>query len=408
MNLEKLLKEYKKYKKLGLNIDMTRGKPSFEQLNLSSSLFDVLNSESDFFDSNKNDVRNYGTLEGIPECRTLMSELLGVGPENVLIYGNSSLNAMYDQISRSYLFGVCGEIPWCKLPKVKWLCPIPGYDRHFLITEQFGIEMVNIPINEDGPDMDLIEKYIKDEAVKGIWCVPKYSNPSGITYSDCVVRRFAKLKPAAKDFRVYWDNAYAIHDFNEEKKLLNIFEETKKYGNENIIYIFSSTSKITFPGGGIAAIGVSDENLLDIKKHLKYQTICFDKINQLRHARYFKDYQSLKSKVREHCNLLKPKFDVVLSALSTCRIDSVSWSRPNGGYFVCLKTNGIAKEVIKRCKQCGVKLTEAGATHPYHIDESNSYIRLAPSYLSISDLEIAMKILVNAIEIESLLNAKIE
>ena len=386
------MKTLLEYKKAKLNIDLSRGRPSKEQLDLSLPMMDVLNSGSDYSSSGL-DTRNYGCLEGIKECRDLFAPILGVPSNNIIVMGNSSINIMYDQISRSFIFGVCGSTPWSKLEKVKWLCPVPGYDRHFSILEHFDIEMIPIHMNEDGPDIEEIEKYITDESVKGLWCVPKYSNPSGITYSDEVVRRLARLTPKAKDFRIYWDYAYAVHDFNEEEKLLNIYEEAKKNKNEDIVYIFISTSKITFPGSGISMIGGSENNINNIKSHLTIQTIGYDKINQLRHVRFFKDVDGLKKHMKKHGQILKRKFDIVESILSGNLTGLASWSHPKGGYFVLLEVNGIASQVVERCKECGVVLTAAGATHPYHKDPSNSYIRIAPSSLSDEDLKTAIEVL---------------
>ena len=398
--MDQLLSKYKELQSEHLNIDMTRGKPCRAQLDLSLDMFNALNSESNFLDENGNDVRNYGTLEGIPECRRLMGEVLGLDKDNVLILGNSILTAIYDQISRSYTFGVLGSFPWSKLYKVKWICPVPGYDRHFAILEHFGIEMISVPMKDDGPDMDMVERLIKDEAVKGIFCVPKYSNPTGVTYSDEVVKRLASLKPAAKDFRIYWDNAYALHDFGEEKKLLNIYDEAKKNGNEDIVYLFTSTSKISFPGSGVAALGASKKNLEDIKSHLKYQSISSDKINQLRHVRYFKDLNGLKNHVKKHSEILKEKFEIVDSALTYVK-EFVKYTKPEGGYFFSLEVPNKASQVIKRCKDCGVKLTEAGSTHPYHKDPTNSFVRLAPSYLDNTQLKKAMEVICLCIQIEA-------
>ena len=365
---------------------------------------DVLNSDSSYIDNEGLDVRNYGGLEGIPECKEMMAEVLGVPKNNIIIFGNSSLNAMYDQIVRSYTFGVCGETPWVKLPKVKWLCPVPGYDRHFAITEHFGIEMINVPMNEDGPDMDVVEELVKDETVKGIWCVPKYSNPSGVTYSAETVKRMANLHTKAKDFRIYWDNAYALHLVGEEDdELTNIYEEAFKSYNEDIVYIFTSTSKITFPGSGIACLGASQKNLQDILSHLKYQTIGYDKVNQLRYVRYFKNMSGLKNQMTKHSKILERKFHIVDSYLHDEVRDIADWNCPNGGYFFTVQVPDIAREVIARCLECGVKLTEAGATHPYHIDPDNTHIRLAPSYVDIEELKTAMNVLTTCIRIEYLL-----
>ncbi len=394
-----ILEEFELYKAKDLHIDLSRGRPSKEQLDLSLPMMDILTSSSDYLSSGV-DTRNYGCLEGLKECRDLFSPILGVPSNNIIIMGNSSINIMYDQISRSMLFGVCGSTPWSKLNKIKWLCPVPGYDRHFAILEHFGIEMIPIHMDENGPDVDEIEKYISDESVKGLWCVPKYSNPSGITYSDEVVRRLSRLSPKAKDFRIYWDYAYAIHDFDEESKLLNIYEEAKRNGNEDIIYLFTSTSKVTFPGSGISMIGASERNINDIKSHLTIQTIGYDKINQLRHVRFFKTTDGLKNHMKKHGEILKRKFDIVESILSRNLNGLAKWSHPKGGYFVLLEVKGIASQVVERCKECGVVLTAAGATHPYHKDLSNSYIRIAPSSLSDEDLKTAMQVLCVAVKIE--------
>lgn len=391
--------EFELYKSKGLHIDLSRGRPSKEQLDLSLPMMDILSSSSDYLSSGV-DTRNYGCLEGLKECRDLFSPIIGVPSNNIIIMGNSSINIMYDQISRSMFFGVCGSTPWSKLEKIKWLCPVPGYDRHFSILEHFGIEMIPIHMNEDGPDIEEIEKYISDESVKGLWCVPKYSNPSGITYSDEVVRRLARLSPKVKDFRIYWDYAYAIHDFDEETKLLNIYEEAKRNGNEDIVYLFASTSKVTFPGSGISMIGASERNINDIKSHLTIQTIGYDKINQLRHVRFFKTTDGLKNHMKKHGEILKRKFDIVESILSRNLNGLASWSHPKGGYFVLLEVKGIASQVVERCKECGVVLTSAGATHPYHKDPSNSYIRIAPSSLSDEDLKTAMQVLCLAVKME--------
>lgn len=402
MHFQKELKDkFDYYKSLDIHIDMSRGKPSSEQLDLTLPMMDVLTSKSDYIVSNSIDVRNYGGLTGIDECKALMSQVLEVPSSNAIIFGNSSINAMYDQISRSFSHGICGEIPWNKLEKIKWLCPVPGYDRHFAITEFFGIEMINIPMNDDGPDMDLVEEYIKDPSIKGIWCVPKYSNPSGITYSDEVVRRLARLRPAAKDFRIYWDNAYASLDFEEEIKLLNIYEEAKKYNNEDIVYIFTSTSKLSFPGSGIASLGASKRNIDDISKKMSYQTIGYDKINQLRHVRFFVDLNGLKEHAKKHCKILKRKFEIVEKELSKCESKLLKWNKPKGGYFITIQVPGHASEIIKLCRECGVILTDAGSTHPYHKDGSDSYIRIAPSYLSDEDLKIASKIIALCIDLAS-------
>lgn len=403
--LSELLEQYKKYQDMHLDLNMARGKPCKEQLELSLPMLDVLNSSSSLISNDGVDCRNYGVLDGIEECKRLLARIIDVDPKNVIVYGNSSLNIMFDCISRAMTHGVLGSTPWCKLDKpVKWLCPVPGYDRHFAITEHFGIEMINIPMNSNGPDMDLIEELVKDKYVKGIWCVPKYSNPSGITYSDEVVRRFARLKPAAKDFRIYWDNAYAIHDLYEDKKdvLLNIFDECSKTGNLDLVYEFVSTSKISFPGSGVSGVAASAANLEDIKSHLKFQTIGFDKINQLRHARFFNDYVALQEQMKKHADILRPKFELIENIFEKELKGIATWSKPNGGYFITLNVNGCAKEVIQRCKECGVILTDAGSTSPHHNDQQNSVIRIAPSFPTLQELELATEVLCLNVKIESL------
>jgi DNA-binding transcriptional MocR family regulator len=336
-----------------------------------------------------------------------MAEMIGVKDSQVFIFGNSSLNIMYDTVARSMMFGVCGSTPWCKLEKVKFLCPVPGYDRHFAITEQFGIEMVNIPMNEDGPDMDLVESFVNNDAtVKGIWCVPKYSNPAGVTYSAEVVKRFASLKPAADDFRIYWDNAYAIHDLYDDRRdeLPEILSACEAAGNPDLVFEFCSTSKVTFPGSGIAAMASSERNLEFVKEQIKIQTIGHDKLNQLRHFRYFKDVNGMKAHMRKHAALIRPKFQVIISALETELKDLGigTWTNPNGGYFISFNAmNGCAKEIVKRCREAGVVLTGAGATYPYKNDPDDSNIRLAPTYPSLEELTQATEIFVLCVKLVS-------
>lgn len=394
-----LKKEYKNYLNKKIYINMSRGIPDTAQLDLSNDVLNILNANI-CLNLDNFDYRNYGLLDGIPECKELFSNLLNVPEENIIVGGNSSLALMYNAISKSMTNGVCGSTPWCKLDKVKWLCPVPGYDRHFAICEYFGIEMINIPMNGDGPDMDLVEQYIKDDSVKGIWCVPKYSNPTGITYSDEVVKRFAKLKPAAKDFRIYWDNAYAIHDLYGDKKdnLLNIFLECKKNNNEDIVYIFTSTSKITFPGAGVSAMALSDNNKKDMLNQMKVQTIGYDKINQYRHALFLKNIDVI---MKQHSDILRPKFELVENIFSKELTGIATWSKPLGGYFISLNVKGCAKEVVERCKKAGVILTNAGATYPYGIDPKNSNIRIAPSSVSLEDLETALKIICLCVKLET-------
>lgn len=388
--------KYESFKALGLKLDMSRGKPNKAQLDLSNDMLDVLKSDSDMTASDGMETRNYGGLTGIPEFRSIMAELMGVGENNVILGGVASLTLMYDYIAQCMIFG-CGDEPWSKQGEIKFLCPCPGYDRHFGILEHFGIKMVNIKMNADGPDMDSIEEYIKDSSVKGVFCVPKYSNPDGITYSDEVVHRFAALKPAAKDFRVIWDNAYAVHDINDTPdSLLNIFEEAKKCGTEDNFIEVASTSKISFAGGGISAIAASDNNIAAIKSRMGVQIISNDKVNQLRHARYFKNLDGIKNHMKKHAELLAPKFQAVIDGF-TKEFDGTGiarWKNPNGGYFVSLYVmNGCAKRVGRLCKKAGLTLTTVGATYPYGIDPDDSNIRIAPSYPDVDELKKAVELL---------------
>lgn len=402
-----LEEQYKEAKAKGLNLDMSRGKPSVAQLDLSKDMLDVINSTSDTNSENGLDVRNYGAFDGLPEAKKLMADVMGVSPDNVIVYGNSSLNMMYDVVSRSMVFGVLGSTPWCKLDKVKFLCPSPGYDRHFAITELFGIEMITIPMTSEGPDMDMVEKYVNnDDSVKGIWCVPKYSNPQGITYSDETVRRFAALKPAAQDFRIYWDNAYAIHDLYEDDKdeLLEIFSECKKNNNENIVYEFSSTSKVTFAGAGISALAASKENLDSIRENMTIQTIGHDKVNQLRHTRYFKDINGMCNHMKKHAELLRPKFDAVINEFEKelSGLEIGSWIKPKGGYFISFEAmEGCAKAIVEKCKEAGVTLTGAGATYPYKKDLNDSNIRIAPSFPTEEEMKQATELFILCVKLTS-------
>ena len=410
-----LEKKYEEAKAEGLALDMSRGKPSPAQLDLSRGMLDVLNSSSELKAENGIDVRNYGLLEGIYEARKLMGDIMGVPAENVIVCGNASLNIMYDLVSRAEVFGFDGCTPWAKLDKVKFLCPAPGYDRHFGITELFGIEMITVPMNEDGPDMDIVEKYVNnDESVKGIWCVPKYSNPQGVVYSDETVKRFAALKPAAKDFRVFWDNAYAVHDLYPEKevKLLNIFDECKKNGNENMVFELCSTSKISFSGAGISAVASSKNNIEEIKKYMTKQTIGYDKINQLRHVRFFKDINGIKEHMKKHAALLRPKFEAVLDTLEKDLAGTGvgTWTKPLGGYFISFEgLEGTAKAIVQKCKDAGMTLTGAGATYPYKNDPKDSNIRIAPSYPSLEEMSKAaalFTICVRLVSIDKILETK--
>ena len=408
LTLQKQLnKEYEEAKAKELKLDMSRGKPAASQLDMEMDFMNVLNADSIFKTEAGVDCRNYGIMDGIPEARKLIGDVLGVSADNVIVFGNASLNIMYDTVARSEIFGVMGETPWCKLDKVKFLCPVPGYDRHFAITEQFGIEMINVPMTEDGPDMDMVEELVNtDPAVKGIWCVPKYSNPQGYTYSDETVTRFAALKPAAKDFRIYWDNAYAIHDLYEEKKdtLLDIISECEKAGNPDMVYEFCSTSKVTFPGSGIAALAASKANLDFIKKFMTIQTIGYDKVNQLRHVRYFKDAEGMKAHMMKHAAILRPKFEAVFHVLES-ELNGLgigSWTEPKGGYFISFDAlEGCAKKIVEKCKEAGVVLTGAGATYPYKKDPKDSNIRLAPSFPTPEELAMATDLFVLCVKIVS-------
>ena len=406
--LESLKKEYGDICEKDISLDMSRGKPGPEQLDLTMGMFDVLNSKSEIKASNGLDCRNYGVLDGIPEAKKMMADIMDTTEEHVIIYGNASLNIMYDSISRSYTHGVLGNTPWCKLDKVKWLCPVPGYDRHFAITEHFGIEMINVPMYEDGPDMDMIEKLVsEDDSIKGIWCVPKYSNPQGITYSDETVHRFAKLNPAAEDFRIFWDNAYGIHHLYEDKQdyLIEILMECKKEGHPDMVYKFSSTSKISFPGSGIAAIAASDANLADIRKQMRIQTIGHDKLNQLRHARYFGNIHGMVQHMKKHADILRPKFDIVLNTLDKelGGLGIGSWLAPRGGYFISFDSmDGCAKAIVAKAKDAGLVMTGAGATFPYGKDPKDSNIRIAPSYPTVKELKLAAKIFVLSVKLVSI------
>lgn len=401
-----LEKEFEEVKAKGLNLDMSRGKPSKKQLELAMDMLEELKSTDKLKCEAGIDCRNYGLLEGIPEARRLLGAMTEVTPDKIIIFGNSSLNVMFDTISRSMTHGVCGNTPWCKLDKVKFLCPAPGYDRHFKITEYFGIEMITIPMTPTGPDMDIVEKLVSsDDAIKGIWCVPKYSNPQGITYSEETVKRFARLKPAAPDFRIFWDNAYCIHHLYEEKDfLLEILEECEKAGNPDLAYKFVSTSKVSFPGSGIAAVAASPRNLEDIKKHMAIQTIGHDKINQLRHVRFFKDIDGMHEHMKKHAEILRPKFEAVEQTLER-EIGGLGigeWTNPKGGYFISFESmEGCAKAIVAKAAEAGVKMTDAGATYPYGKDPRDTNIRIAPSFPTLEELQTATEIFVLSVKLVS-------
>ena len=396
--ISNLQKQIEFYKIINLDISMARGKPCKEQVDLSMPMLDIFSSGSNLI-VNDIDYRNYGILDGIPECKRMFSDITGLKEENIIVYGNASLFIMASLVEKSMLHGVNGGIPFSKQEHIKWLCPVPGYDRHFAICEALGIEMINIPMNDYGPDMDLVESYIKDPTVKGIWCVPKYSNPGGNTYSDEVVRRFAKLKPAASDFRVYWDLAYIAQSTFDGgyEPLLNIYDECVKNNNEDIVYIFTSTSKMTFPGSGVAMLGASPTNLKDIKNTLKYQTIGYDKLNQYRHALFFKDARTIKEHMDKHAAILKPKFDLVYEIFEKEIKDIARWSKPTGGYFISLYCKN-ASEVVKTCKELGVTLTDVGAAYPYHKDPNNEHIRICPSYPTLEEIKTAAEVICLAVK----------
>ena len=397
--------EYKEYQGKGLNLNMARGKPCTEQLDLSMGMMDVLGSGDDLTCEDGTDCRNYGVLDGIKEAKELIGDMMENPIDSIIIYGNSSLNVMYDTISRSMTHGVMGSTPWCKLDKVKFLCPVPGYDRHFTITEYFGIEMINVPMLPTGPDMDMVEDLVsKDAAIKGIWCVPKYSNPQGITYSDETVRRFARLKPAAEDFRIYWDNAYGVHHLYDidQDNLVEILAECKRAGNPDMVYKFCSTSKISFPGSGVAAIATSQNNLVDIRKQLQVQTIGHDKVNQLRHVRFFKDIYGMTEHMRKHADILRPKFEMVIDTFEKelAGRDAGSWVAPKGGYFISFEAmEGCAKAIVAKAKEAGVTMTPAGAPFPYGKDPKDATIRIAPTYPTLEELKAATEIFVTCVKL---------
>ena len=398
---------YEEKKALNLQLDMSRGKPSPSQLDVSLGLMDALNSNSVLKSEDGTDCRNYGVLDGIPEAKKLMADMMGTTADHIIIFGNASLTIMYDSISHSYTHGVLGSTPWCKLDKVKFLCPVPGYDRHFAITERFGIEMINVPMTQDGPDMDMVEELVaNDDSIKGIWCVPKYSNPQGYCYSDETVRRFANLKPAAKDFRIYWDNAYVIHHLYEDNQveIPDIISECEKAGNPNLVYEFASTSKVSFPGSGIAAMAASAENLADVKKQMTIQTIGYDKLNQLRHVAYFKNIDGLKAHMKKHADAMRPKFEAVLKVLDEelTGAEIGSWIKPLGGYFISFDAmEGCAKKIVAKCKEAGVTLTNAGATFPYGKDPKDSNIRIAPSFPTPEEMAVATDLFVLCVKLVS-------
>lgn len=404
---DKFSLQYQEAKDKGLKLDMSRGKPAAEQLDMTMPMMDIFNSDFDMRDEQGVDVRNYGNLEGIIGARRLLGSMLGVDPEHVIVFGTASLSVMYDTVSRSMTHGVMGSTPWCRLPHVKFLCPAPGYDRHFAITEHFGIEMITVPMKEDGPDMDLVEEYVKDPDVKGIWCVPMYTNPLGITYSEEVCRRMADLNPAAEDFRIYWDNAYCVHHLYEDRQdtLPEILSMCRDNGKEDMVLIFASTSKISFAGAGVSAVASSARNLEWMKSAMTIQTIGPDKINQLRHVRYYKDKAGLKAQMSKNSALIRPKFELVIETLERelGGLGIGSWTNPLGGYFISFDAlEGCAKAIVAKCKEGGMVLTGAGATYPYGKDPKDSNIRIAPSYPSLAEMKEATRLFVLCVKLVSI------
>ena len=403
---EEVLRKYNEFKDMGLTLDLSRGKPNSDQLDISLPLLSEARPREKCFSINGVDCRNYGVLDGIPEMKQLFADMLGIKTEYITVGGNSSLQLMYDTLARAMLFGVKdSRCPWCKEPVKKWICVTPGYDRHFKMTELFGFELISVPMTPTGPDMDMVEAIVKDPTVKGIWCVPKYSNPTGNTYSDETVRRLAAMECAAPDFRIMWDNAYAVHNFKGEcDELLDIFTEAEKYGNLDRIFYFSSTSKITFPGGGVAMLAASPANLAHIAQFLGVQTIGYDKLNQLRHTTYFKDRATLDNHMKILAEFIGRKFEITLKALDGLRgLGIAQWTEPSGGYFVSLDVlPGTAKRVYSLMADAGVTLTSVGATYPYGIDPEDKNLRIAPTYPTDDEVALATEILVVAVKLAAL------
>lgn len=402
-----LKKEYDEIKNQGLKLDMSRGKPAPEQLDLSMDMLKQVIGVCDCKADNGFDCRNYGVLDGIPECKKLFSEVLDMPSENIILGGTSSLSLMFDYITQCMITGA-GDKPWSQQGEIKFICNVPGYDRHFSICEYYGIKMINVPLLADGPDVEKIAELVKDPSVKGMFCVPKYSNPTGVTYSDEKVRALAALKPAANDFRVIWDNAYIVHDINNTPdRLLNIFEACKEFGTEDNFVEFTSTAKISFPGGGVSCIAASENNVKMILARYNMQTICYDKLNQLRHVKFFKDLDGIKAHMRKHAAILEPKFNIVIDAFETQLADKgvATWTKPNGGYFISLDTlNCSAKRVGELCKSLGVVLTNVGATYPYGVDPDDKNIRIAPSFPSVADMKKAAEVLCLCIKLATIEN----
>lgn len=404
-----LEEEYQTIQARGLNLNMARGKPGANQLDLSMPMLDILNDAESFKDAAGNDIRNYGVLDGITEAKELLACMLDDTAENTIVFGNSSLNIMYDTVMRCWIFGTLGSTPWSQLDEVTFICPVPGYDRHFAVTQEFGIKMVTVPMTENGPDMDAVEALVANDAsVKGIWCVPKYSNPGGVTYSDEVVTRLASMPCAAEDFRIFWDNAYTVHHLYDEPEnqdqLLDIAEACRKAGNPNRYFKFASTSKVTFPGAGISGFASSPENIADVKKRMGIQTIGHDKLNEMRHVLFLKDAEGIAAHMSKHAEILRPKFELVLRMLDEGLTDTgcASWSKPRGGYFISFDgLEGTAKRIVSLAKEAGVTMTGAGATYPYKNDPTDSNIRIAPTLPPLNELEQAMEVFVCCVRLAS-------
>ena len=401
-----LSKKYESYKAAGLSLDLSRGKPNSDQLNIADGMLSMPISREMCKGEGGFDYRNYGIVDGIPEAKRMFAELYGLNEKNIIVAGNSSLQLMYDAITRAMIFGTCdSEKPWCREEGLKWICVAPGYDRHFRVTEDLGFELITVKMTADGPDMDEVERLVRDPKVKGIWCIPKYSNPTGNTYSDETVRRLASMKCGAPDFRIMWDNAYVIHAFgDQDDKLLDIFAEAKKYGNENRVLYFASTSKVTLPGSGVAIVAASDANIAEIKRHMATQTIGYDKINQLRHVEYFKTSENVMKHMKKLGAAIKAKFDITLEALTELDgLGIAEWTKPYGGYFISLDvTVGSASRVFELMKSAGVTLTQVGATYPYGKDPEDKNLRIAPTYPSDKDLSLACEILTLTIKMSAL------
>lgn len=400
--LAQLWARYEPYRSMGLDMNVSRGLPCTEQLDLNNELLSNL-TEADYISEEGADIRNYGVMYGLVECRRLFSQLLGIPMDNIVIGGNSSFNLIYDAFSRIYCFGTLGEEPWCRQSGLKFLCPAPGYDCHFRITEAFGFEMINIPMTPDGPDMDLVERLVaEDPKIKGIWCVPLYSNPQGICYSDETVTRLARMKTAAKDFRIFWDNAYVVHHLYKEHTLKNIYTEAERYGTADRILYFASTAKITFPGACVSVIASGDRMIAEIKEQLKLQIFSYDKINQMRHVKYLKSPEHIRAHMKEVAKILRPRFDLVDGLLREGMEfdDLLTWFKPDGGYFITVDTYpGCAARALTLAKDAGVLIAEPGATYPYHRDPNDSNIRLAPTKPTIEELKTAIPLFCICVQI---------